>query len=400
MKIDLYKIDTERFRVREKDGLTLITPENGLWDWRDDELHMRSLLCRDDGEVVSSGFPKFFNYGERPNHPEIWQKYNRRSITYKEDGSLIIASLIEGKLHLRTRGNHDLGDFHDRVWKIVKDKRLDSELKYTIESLSLRSNCPSWQISILMEYVAPDNLIVMKYDKENLVILGATHYPDNEIKIADAECLMSYLPSQTNVLTFEVHESTQNSGKSFAEFVSKFPSNIEGFVANLSLPTDHNNHVRHLIKFKTDWYIRLHGLMTETESRIDELLFFERIFTEKRFLSYFQGLGYDYETCMFLLDNKGARAKMEAMKGRVETVKAGITLAKRMKSDVDSGACTRKDIAQNLQANVPREIHGVIFGYLDNKHEFPAMAHISGVSAAALKGKKDLPPLDMLLNYE
>jgi hypothetical protein len=400
MKIDLDKVDTERFRVREKDGLTLINPDAAMWDWRDDELHMRSLLCRDDGEVVSAGYPKFFNYGERKDHPQIWQDYNKRTITYKEDGTLIIASLIDDKLHLRTRGNHDLGDFHDRVWNVVRRKSLDIQLEILIRKIARNHPCLTEKVSVLMEYVAPDNLIVMKYNKEDLVMLGVSIYSDNEIEIKNSEFLAFSMPSQTHALVHEVDESIQSSGQSFVEYVSKFSRNIEGFVVNLRHHADDIYDVRNLIKFKTEWYIRLHGLMTETESRIDELLFFERIFTEERFLSYFQGLGYDWETCMFLLDNKGARAKMDAMKARIELVKSAIIVGRRMKDDLDKGFATRKDIALHLRNNLPKETHGVIFGLLDSKHEMPAMAHIAGVSAASLKAKKDLPPLDMILNYE
>jgi hypothetical protein len=68
--ISLEHINTNDFSVTERvhpqlGDVVLIRPKPGKHFWELDELHLRSVLCRPDGKIICSGFPKFMNYGER-----------------------------------------------------------------------------------------------------------------------------------------------------------------------------------------------------------------------------------------------------------------------------------------------------------------------------------------------
>ena len=75
MHINISEINLENFYVnhREIDGIgpvVLVIPRKDFFDWDLDSLHLRSVLCRPDGEVISAGFPKFFNFGEKESHDD------------------------------------------------------------------------------------------------------------------------------------------------------------------------------------------------------------------------------------------------------------------------------------------------------------------------------------------
>ena len=162
------------FRVRQQDGLTLITPDLKKAKWQfnpddpyanDSELVWRSALLDENMDAVSLGFPKFPNWSEFG-----WDDYNwyisesirdgTALLTAKEDGTLIIRSVHNGKVIWRTRNSFDLGPFHDPVMALVKQNHYLSEPE-------LWGDC-----HMLFEYVAPTNQIVVAYDRPRLVLLA------------------------------------------------------------------------------------------------------------------------------------------------------------------------------------------------------------------------------------
>lgn len=235
MRIDLDAIDRERFSVKPDRvcGMTLylIKPtQAAMWDWRDDELHMRSLLVRDNGEVVSSGFPKFFNYGERPERDALIDIEHSR-IREKHDGTLIIRSVINGQVHFRTRGQHGLGEFEGPVMRLLGRDALDPNRR--------RAS------STLLEYVGPENQIVIRYDEPRLHPLGHVRHDDLHLspaRLVDEHTYYS-LPSL-------LKEQRERRG-------------AEGVVV-----WTHLGDSWHLTKVKSAEYLKLHSLrsmMTETK---------------------------------------------------------------------------------------------------------------------------------------
>lgn len=276
MKIDLSSIDREKFNVDERyiEGygtVVLVVSSKLKHVWEDHELHLRSLLCKPDGTIVSSGFPKFMNYGERPDLDVMTANLIENGVVYyptKMDGSLIIRDVLTGEdgekfVHFRTRGSHDLGDFYGPVMTIVREKYL--------ELLNPERSCG---VSMLFEYTSPTNRIIIKYSDAELTLLGGM-----KLDIEGSLPLFiwgtiseNHSVAQTfDVNRLEFHELPANT-KELVKIVKAWPDS-EGIVAwcvtgdtvPYTLPggpytTTVEFDVIHMAKIKAWDYIRLHSL--------------------------------------------------------------------------------------------------------------------------------------------
>ena len=99
---------TKREGIVNDVPVILIFPKKGVEGfWTKDILWARSIMIhRDTHKILSRGFDKFFNYHERVDidpEPDFLDCEFREKI----DGSLLIVSVINGKLNIRTRGTLD-----------------------------------------------------------------------------------------------------------------------------------------------------------------------------------------------------------------------------------------------------------------------------------------------------
>lgn len=171
MQIDLGAADPRDFFVRPADlpgigPVVQISPRGQKHRWRADELHLRSLLCTPDGTVLSSGFPKFFNLGEHPEHDEAARAAVAAGaawLTEKMDGSLLIRDVLGGRVHLRTRGSATLPP--DKAPRIAA--LLDAHPAVCDPSVMPDR-------SLLFEFTSPhpDDRIIVPYDRPALTALG------------------------------------------------------------------------------------------------------------------------------------------------------------------------------------------------------------------------------------
>jgi hypothetical protein len=119
--------------------------------WTKHNLHMRSLIVRgSDFEVLSSGFPKFFNAGEKPDAYPDPEKHKDWIINSKIDGSLLIADYVNDQFSMRTRGTASY---------VTQDNAADFEqllIKYPFVLNALKEN---QDLSFLFEIVTPNNWI-------------------------------------------------------------------------------------------------------------------------------------------------------------------------------------------------------------------------------------------------
>jgi hypothetical protein len=170
----IQEAESRGFRVKQQDGLTLITPSLDKDKWQDNpddpyandsELVWRSALLDEDMRPISLGFQKFSNYSE-PGWEAIYRKIDKSIsdgtalLTAKEDGTLIIRSVWNGKVIWRTRNSFDLGPFHDPVMELVAKNKYLSEPGFWVDC------------HMLFEYVSPANKIVIEYPKPKLILLA------------------------------------------------------------------------------------------------------------------------------------------------------------------------------------------------------------------------------------
>jgi len=175
--LDISAVDRSEFKVVSEDGLHLVCPKKNKWDWSYEERYLRSIVVDDEGVVRSSGFPKFGNYGEFQDDTDALNKAlasgHQVFFSHKEDGSLCIRSVIDGKVIFRTRGTMFGGeDMEDGTLSFGKRFCKVAEEKYPILL------DPSYfdDASLLFEYVAPSNTVVVRYQEDDLVFLGGMEH--------------------------------------------------------------------------------------------------------------------------------------------------------------------------------------------------------------------------------
>lgn len=146
------------------DECWLITPKDMSVKWFDDNARFRSCIVRkSDHTVVSQGFAKFTNFGERPEF-QPWDNSWQFEAIHKLDGSLLIISNFKGELIVRTRGTVDarsMPNGHEIDELITKyPKVFDNEILNDGHS-------------ILVEWTTPSNIIVLReHDTPTLTLVG------------------------------------------------------------------------------------------------------------------------------------------------------------------------------------------------------------------------------------
>lgn len=296
MQIDISKIDKTRFFVNEKKLSDIgdvyhIVPHKAMWEWKDDELHLRSLMTDPDGNVVSAGFPKFFNLGECPQDDNILLKSfqdKKVRVFDKLDGSLIIRSEINGKVHFRTRGAVELSlNVADGVNRLLKDK---------FPNLLLPGLTSDKQ-SLLMEYTCPTNQVVLKYKQSNLTPLAITDWSNGELKVGSIP--QNIINVFEGVIPEEFHDfDTVDCAVKKLESVT----HSEGVVAWRQEPCG----FWRLTKIKTPWYIQLHSLRSQTSTKsIVKLMVQNDAYTVEKIKKFLAGQGMDWETISFIHDKIG-----------------------------------------------------------------------------------------------
>lgn len=133
--------------------------------WNRQNLIYRSLIVRgSDFEILSSGMKKFFNYSEKPDCYPDPEKHKDWVIQTKIDGSLLIADYVNGQFSMRTRGTTSY---------TTQDNAADFEqliIKYP-HVLTAIKKYP--ELSLHLEIVTPNNLIVIPYPEIDFTFLGA-----------------------------------------------------------------------------------------------------------------------------------------------------------------------------------------------------------------------------------
>lgn len=190
MHVDYYALDASRFNVEPRDILNIgpvvvITPNRAMCDWKPSEYYFRSLVVRAlDGEVISAGFPKFFAYGEVKAEDELVRtalSEARVSWRQKMNGSLILRSVVNDHVYLRTRDSHELGLFKEPVMKLLE--------KHAPELLDPK--CFNDGLTHLFEYCVPKSQIMAPYSKPTLYALARIDHSGDMLKVYDPFPFMS-----------------------------------------------------------------------------------------------------------------------------------------------------------------------------------------------------------------
>lgn len=133
-------------------------------------IECRSLiLLLDTFGVVSRKFDRFFNYGEALDYYHDFD-LSRSVIMEKADGSLIGVYHHNGKWHISTRGmafaegEHAIGGtFREKVLEAFGLSEEEFQFVFSVFNKNL---------TFVFEYTSPENRIVTKYEKPEMVFLS------------------------------------------------------------------------------------------------------------------------------------------------------------------------------------------------------------------------------------
>lgn len=385
MKINLDTVDRERFYVLERSipdvgPVFLMTPHKAMWAWTDEELHMRSLLCKPDGTVVSSGFPKFFNYGERPADDAIVDQALKDGsviLTEKLDGSLIIRSVIDGVVNFRTRGCEVIAEsMHDAVMDLIKRK-------YPTLLDPKNFACPT--TSLLFEYISPNNQIVISYTEPELVALCMTEFSGDELKVYPlSEYYDLYdaglLPNMRVCDRVTVQGAL--SGPKLKNHISALTTQKEGVVTWLQKPDGSIM----LCKFKSAWYLRLHALRAQCTPRyLKEFCYVNGVSDIEGLKKALLNDGFDWEVVSYI------EPMFDEIKHEWDSIDMKVAQYDSMISRSFTRSMSRKEIAvkaQGLTADRDHEMFAYIMAKATGDHARAKDIHDAfklGISIASLK---------------
>ena len=156
--------------------------------------------------------------------------WENATIGVKHDGSMAIPIMINGRIFWRTKKTFfsDVAIKINNFWNLTISQKERGELSSKIYKAHKNGN------TLIFEFVAPDNRIVLKYGEPKLIFLA-----------------------ERNITTGEYvnYSTVKSKTKNLDEFIKtiKKIDKIEGFVIY-----DKKN----LYKIKTDWYCRRHKVMS------------------------------------------------------------------------------------------------------------------------------------------
>jgi len=208
-------------------------------DFKNNE-HLGSLEARGIAFLGKKAFPafhKFFNWKENPYTDFPIEDKEVLVAQEKIDGSLIHPIVVDDRLLVKSKTSF-LSE-HARAGKELIDR--DDRKKSLVFDLYKDGLVP------LFELVGPENQVVVRYDKDDLVLLAVRNIYNGK-----------YLPLE------EVGKIAEEYKVGLAKWtempfyrlrnILDSEKGIEGFVAFVN-----NN----FVKFKTKWYLNLHSFISE-----------------------------------------------------------------------------------------------------------------------------------------
>jgi hypothetical protein len=272
MKIDLSQIDTESFYVNSHvvagETLYLVHPKNMGVKWTKDNLIFRSSVWNEQGELVSAGFKKFVNWGEKPDLFPPPTHLGGCELIEKVDGSTLIVSKYKGELIIRTRGCMTPHEMEKSGYEIemLKFKYPHVFIEDT-DIIAILGQIETWPFSYIYEWTSPANKIVINYgDEPELHLIGIVDHEN-----------YSYFSQSVLDQTAEAFQVKRPRSFNF-DSVGQMLKAIEELKGQEGLCV-YFNKGQDILKVKSAWYLTLHKLKSELssiEKVIDLWLILER----------------------------------------------------------------------------------------------------------------------------
>jgi hypothetical protein len=225
----------------------LITPERDA-KWNKNNLFYRSLIVDREGNVLSSGFPKFFNYEEKPDCYPDPKNFNDWKIEDKIDGSLLIADYVNDQFSMRTRGTVSYSSQKNAEDFELLPKKYPKVIEFLKENT---------HISLLFEIVTPNNVIVVRSKQIDFYLIGAIN--------KNGMCVVS--SSDLTDIWRKIGEVSTPQSYNFLDTndLSKISECIKHWKGKEGIVLSYNNG-QNRIKLKSDWYCFIHRVKSQLSS--------------------------------------------------------------------------------------------------------------------------------------
>lgn len=244
--LDYYRelgVEVVRINEDEARGLYTVCYQHAGVDFNDPKIRMaRGITLDSKGNIVLRGFQKFFNYlqlEDNDNYSEEFKaEFSRLQLTDKNqqieveeklDGTMILLGIHNGELVVSTSSS--------------------TTNEYCVNALNYFNNLPqvedikeflSLGLTLAFEYISPSNQVVVKYDKEDYVLLSCI---SNRSGLELGVESLRKLSKELNFTMFEVSQHTLDE----LIHIQRNGSGIEGFIIK--------NSFNKRIKFKIDeWF--------------------------------------------------------------------------------------------------------------------------------------------------
>lgn len=285
MRIDIGNIDNHGFTVKTKyhegldEYLVLVTPNIDKVSWTAENLIFRSSVWDLYGNLVSAGFPKFFNWGECAEVSPPPTNLNLVRIVDKFDGSLLIVSKYKGEYILRVRGSIDTHSLNNHGDTDVFKERI----------LPLLDNGEdTWDHTYLFEWLSSAHKIVISYkDTPSFKLIGKVNHLD--YSLATQDWLDSFAKKHNidrpNVYSFDSIDRLITTVASW--------EGSEGVIV-------YSNGDQTLHKVKSAWYLNLHRMKSNIAS-LSKVLIIWNTLNRPNFETFYNYIKdtFDYELAEF-----------------------------------------------------------------------------------------------------
>lgn len=203
----------------------------------------RGITFNKFGECECAPFEKFFNVGERPETMSSLVEEQFLECYEKRDGSMITPILLENeKIVFKTKKS-----FYSDVANLVNSMIPEEVRAFCVY-------CAHYNITPIFEFTHPDTRIVLDYPENDNFTLLAIRCNKTGIyeSFESMLSLVQFFPKisiikRLNLTWNQIQESVKND------------TGIEGYVLLLKDGTR--------VKYKTQWYLRMHRIMTEIRER-------------------------------------------------------------------------------------------------------------------------------------
>lgn len=250
-------------KVESLSGLHMFTySKSCVYDkeWNSVNILARGLILHPETKtVVATPFPKFFNYGELNHIAPFGQHFEAHE---KVDGSLIVCFWWGNDWHFTTKGSFN---------------SMQANWAFDWAHLHLNLDCLEKGWTYLFEAVYPENRIVIKYPKPELVLLSA--YSDMGYEVPTQSLVKSWGDALGCRTAERMPRCTLDE---LAEKAKTLPGDHEGWVLRFD--------DGYRLKIKGAEYLRLHRML----SNLTPLSIWDMLRSGQELITYRQELPEEF----------------------------------------------------------------------------------------------------------